>query len=567
MCIHERCDAVDALFVSRTFRDGLRSDLEPIGDLERIAARVAVGRVSPRDLIYLRDTLRQIPRIKARVVDGKNPVLIKLAERLESCTDLENRISKAIVDEPPPTLKDGGVFRDGFEPELDELRSMARSGKDWLAALQRSEAERTGITSLKIGYNKVFGYYIEVTNTHRDSVPDEYIRKQTLVNAERYITPDLKEYEEKILGAEELMVRLESELFQSLRDEINLETPVLQQNASILASLDALAAFAETAVRNRYVRPYVHEGTDLEIEGGRHPVVEQVLPPGHPFIPNDVRVDPDNEQILIITGPNMAGKSVVLRQVGLTVLMAQVGSFVPADKARIGVVDRIFTRVGASDNLVSGESTFLVEMNETANILNSASTRSLILLDEVGRGTSTFDGLSIAWALVEYLHDYAPVAARTLFATHYHELNELESRLRRIRNYRIQVREHGGRVIFLRKLVRGGADHSYGIEVARMAGLPERVLSRAREILMHLEGQRLEVEEAMEEAGISGGTQSIPQSSSLQMSLFADVTDPVASEIRERVEAMDPERLTPIDALIALSELKRLTKDDGNPDS
>ncbi|MCH8277009.1 MAG: DNA mismatch repair protein MutS, partial [Bacteroidetes bacterium] len=525
------------------------------------SARVATGRVSPRDLIYLRNTLRQIPLIKNRIIGGKDAALIVLGEQLESCADLEDRISKAIVDEPPPSLKDGGVFRDGFDPQLDELRSMAYSGKDWLRNLQQSEAERTGISSLKIGYNKVFGYYLEITNTHKDRVPEEYIRKQTLVNAERYITPELKEYEEKILGAEEQMVRLEAELFQILRDEINERTSVLQQNAAILSTLDALASLAETAVRNRYVRPFVHDGKDIVIEGGRHPVVEQFLPPGEPFIPNDIRLDSEAEQILIITGPNMAGKSVLLRQVGLTVLMAQVGSFVPADKARIGVVDRIFTRVGATDNLAAGESTFLVEMNETANILNSASTSSLILLDEVGRGTSTFDGLSIAWALVEYLHDHARVAARTLFATHYHELNELESRLQRVRNFRIQVQEHGGRVVFLRKLERGSADHSYGIEVARMAGLPEKMLTRAREILLHLESQRLEVEGALEEVGITGRTLPIPEATSMQMSLFTEVSDPVASEIRERVEAMDPDRLTPIDALIALTKLKRLTKD------
>ncbi len=559
--IQERLDAVGVLYAARTFREGLRDDLEPIGDLERISARVATGRVSPRDLIYLRNTLRQIPRIKNRIIGGKDAALIVLGEQLESCADLEDRISKAIVDEPPPSLKDGGVFRDGFNPQLDELRSMAYSGKDWLRNLQQSEAERTGISSLKIGYNKVFGYYLEITNTHKDRVPEEYIRKQTLVNAERYITPELKEYEEKILGAEEQMVRLEAELFQILRDEINERTSVLQQNAEILSTLDALASLAETAVRNRYVRPFVHDGKDIVIEGGRHPVVEQFLPPGEPFIPNDIRLDSEAEQILIITGPNMAGKSVVLRQVGLTVLMAQVGSFVPADKARIGVVDRIFTRVGATDNLAAGESTFLVEMNETANILNSASTSSLILLDEVGRGTSTFDGLSIAWALVEYLHDHARVAARTLFATHYHELNELESRLQRVRNYRIQVQEHGGRVVFLRKLERGSADHSYGIEVARMAGLPEKMLTRAREILLHLESQRLEVEGALEEVGITGRTLPIPEATSMQMSLFTEVSDPVASEIRERVEAMDPDRLTPIDALIALTKLKRLTKD------
>lgn len=560
--INERLDAVEELYSSRKLREGLREDLEPVGDLERISARVSIGRVSPRDLVYLSTSLRQIPMIRKRLGMENAGVLRTLVEQLDPCQSIVESITDAITEDPPPSLKDGGVIKDGFNPELDELRSLSRSGKDWLANLQVSEAERTGISSLKIGYNRVFGYYLEVTNTHKERVPPEYIRKQTLVNAERYITPELKEYEEKILGAEEQIIRLESELFDRLREDIAAETAVLQSNAGLLGTLDTFASFADTAVRNRYVRPVVHDGTDLVIEAGRHPVVEDVLPPGDPFIPNDIRLDPDEEQILIITGPNMAGKSVVLRQVGLTVLLAQVGSYVPADKARIGVVDRIFTRVGASDNLAAGESTFLVEMNETANILNSASPRSLILLDEVGRGTSTFDGLSIAWALVEFLHDHAPVAARTLFATHYHELNELESRLSRVRNYRVQVQEHAGRIIFLRKLVKGGADHSYGIEVARMAGLPELVLKRAREILTHLESQRLEVEEALEGAGLSGSSLAIPDASPIQMSLFAEVSDPVASEIRERIEAIDTDRLTPIDALIALAELKRLTKEE-----
>ncbi|GIV62660.1 MAG: hypothetical protein KatS3mg044_1526 [Rhodothermaceae bacterium] len=433
--------------------------------------------------------------------------------------------------------------------------------------MQKQEAERTGIPSLKVGFNKVFGYYLEITNAHKDKVPDDYIRKQTLVNAERYITPALKEYEEKILTAEEKIVNLEAELFNALRLAVAEATPDLQRNATLLALLDGFCALAEVAERYDYTRPDVHEGTDLDLEDARHPVVERTLPAGEPFIPNSIRLDPASEQILIITGPNMAGKSVVLRQVGLIVLLAQIGSFVPARRARVGIVDRIFTRVGASDNLAAGESTFLVEMNETANILNNATPRSLILLDEVGRGTSTFDGLSIAWALVEYLHENPQVAARTLFATHYHELNELADRYPRVRNFRIQVQEHEGKVIFLRKLVPGGADHSYGIEVARMAGLPEPVIRRAREILHHLESQHLVIEGG-ERSGGDGVAVRRPapvpavEGGAFQMSLFAPEPDPKLLELRDRLRALDPNRLTPIEALLQLAELKRLAGDD-----
>ena len=433
--------------------------------------------------------------------------------------------------------------------------------------MQQKESKRTGITSLKVGFNKVFGYYLEITNAHKDKVPDDYIRKQTLVNAERYITPELKEYEEKILTAEEKIGSLEAELFNTLRMVLAEETAALQLNAALLAMLDCFCSLADVADRGGYCRPDVHEGLDLHIEDGRHPVVERTLPAGEPFIPNSIDLDPKTDQIFIITGPNMAGKSVVLRQVGLIVLLAQVGAFVPAKSARIGVVDRIFTRVGASDNLVAGESTFLVEMNETANILNNATSRSLILLDEVGRGTSTFDGLSIAWALVEFLHQNQRVAARTLFATHYHELNELAARYERVRNFRIQVQEHDGKVIFLRKMVSGGADHSYGIEVARMAGLPEPVIERARQVLLQLESQPLVVEAAGEDTEASGDGLSVKSpkpvlpamEDDFQMTLFSAPTpDPIAEEIKEKLSAVDPNRMTPIEALLTLAELKRL---------
>ncbi|GIV60125.1 MAG: DNA mismatch repair protein MutS [Rhodothermaceae bacterium] len=565
--IQRRLDAVEALFKAPRLRENLREELRQVGDLERLAAKVCTGRATPRDLHLLKLTLRQVPSLKTLLADERCPTLRKLAEGLTLCQDVVDRIEAALVDDPPATLKDGGVIRTGYHEELDELRRIASSGKDWVARMQKQEAERTGIPSLKVGFNKVFGYYLEITNAHKDKVPDDYIRKQTLVNAERYITPALKEYEEKILTAEEKIVNLEAELFNALRLAVAEATPDLQRNATLLALLDCFCALAEVAERYDYTRPDVHEGTDLDLEDARHPVVERTLPAGEPFIPNSIRLAPASEQILIITGPNMAGKSVVLRQVGLIVLLAQIGSFVPARRARVGIVDRIFTRVGASDNLAAGESTFLVEMNETANILNNATPRSLILLDEVGRGTSTFDGLSIAWALVEYLHENPQVAARTLFATHYHELNELADRYPRVRNFRIQVQEHEGKVIFLRKLVPGGADHSYGIEVARMAGLPEPVIRRAKEILHHLESQHLVIEGG-ERSGGDGVAVRRPapvpavEGGAFQMSLFAPEPDPKLLELRDRLLALDPNRLTPIEALLQLAELKRLAGGD-----
>lgn len=550
--IHARQGAVAMLAENAELRAGLSEDLKPVGDIARITARAATGRASPRDLQHLREALRQIPSVKERLADQEGE-LGRVGGTLDPLTTLRDLLDRGLADELPATLKDGGVIREGYDPDLDEVRELARSGKSYLARLQQSESERTGIPSLKIGYNKVFGYYLEVTNAHRDKVPETYIRKQTLVNAERYITPELKEFEEKILSAEERLGRLEAELFAGVRDHVAEETAGLQLNAHLIGSADVFCSLAETAVRNRYCRPEVDDSGVIEITDGRHPVVEALLPPGEPFIPNSVHLDRTAEQILIITGPNMAGKSVVLRQVGLIVLLAQVGGFVPAERARIGLVDRIFTRVGASDNLMAGESTFLVEMNEAANILNNASQDSLILLDEVGRGTSTFDGLSIAWSLVEFLHETPRVAARTLFATHYHELNELALQYGRIRNFRVQVQEHEGRVVFLRRLVAGGADHSYGIEVARMAGLPQEVISRAREILHHLEGQQLAV-------GGSRGEVSPPTlvRDPGQMSLFQE--DPVREEVMRRLREIEPDRMTPIDALVLLSEMKSKLK-------
>ncbi len=558
-----RLDAVDELVRARPLRASLRDELRHVGDLERLVIRVQLARASARELVTLRTTLARIPALREQLAGLRCEALDRLRHRLTPCPDVVADIESALVDNPPAALGDGTSIRTGHSAELDDLRALSRSAKQFLTRLQAEEIQRTGITSLKVGFNRVFGYYLEVTNVHRDKVPEDYIRKQTLVNAERYITPQLKEFEEKILTAEEQIARLEADLFESLRQRVAAQSAVIQENAVALSMLDALAGLSEVAERRRYVRPTVHDGRELIIKAGRHPVVEAALPAGEPFIPNDVHLDADRDQILIITGPNMAGKSVVLRQVGLIVLLAQVGSFVPAEAASIGLVDKIFTRVGASDNLAAGESTFLVEMNETANILNNATPRSLILLDEVGRGTSTFDGLSIAWAVVEYLHENRNVAARTLFATHYHELNALADRYERIRNARIQVQEHDGKVVFLRKLVEGGADHSYGIEVARMAGLPELVIARAREILQRLEAERLSVdggEDVKSDFGREADKEGTPRSGargdSFQLTLFE--ADASAARVKQELLALDPDRLTPIEALLKLAELHKL---------
>jgi DNA mismatch repair protein MutS len=576
--IRQRLDAVDALFKSGRLRRGLRDELRHVGDLERLAGKVCIGRATPRDLVTLKLTLRQVPALKGLLGEERCETLAKIRDGLVLCQPLVERIGAALVDEPPAKMDAGGYVRDGFFPELDELREITRNGKHYLARLQAHESARTGIPSLKIGYNKVFGYYLEITNTHRDRVPPDYIRKQTLTNAERYVTPELKALEEKILTAEEKMVELERQLFETLRMEVAEGVEPVQQNARLLAMLDVFAALAEVAEQHGYVRPEVDDGAVLEIEDGRHPVVEKALPAGEAFIPNSVRLAAPVEggeeaaealgQIHVITGPNMAGKSVVLRQTGLTVLLAQVGAFVPAKRARVGVVDAIFTRVGASDNLAAGESTFLVEMNETANILNNATARSLILLDEVGRGTSTFDGLSIAWAVVEHLHEHPEVAARTLFATHYHELNALADRLARVKSFRVQVQEHDGRVVFLRTLVPGAADHSYGIEVARMAGLPPSVVARAKAVLAHLE-----VHDVAAEVGVHSGGPLSGDGLPAARRAATDVPepalhvpapahpDPTATALLDRLDGLDPNTMTPLEALMALAELKRIAGD------
>jgi len=580
--IRRRLDAVDALFTSPRLRRSLREELRHVGDLERLAGKVCTGRATPRDLVALGQTLRRVPPIQD-LLDGEEAGLLdRLHGRLEPCDETVRDVAAALADEPPAQITAGGTIRTGHDEELDRLRDVAGSGKEYLTELQARESKRTGIPSLKVGYNKVFGYYLEVTNAHKDKAPDEWIRKQTLVNAERYITPELKEYEETILTAQEKIVELETRLVDQLRQRVAEAVEPIQQNARALAALDVVCGFAEIAERNGYVRPEVDDSAVLDVEEGRHPVVERMLPAGEAFIPNSVRLaapvgeeaDAATEagQVLLITGPNMAGKSVVLRQTALIVLLAQVGAFVPATRARVGVVDALFTRVGASDNLAAGESTFLVEMNETANILNNATARSLILLDEVGRGTSTFDGLSLAWAIVEHLHETPERAARTLFATHYHELDALSERLPRVKSYSVRVREHEGKVVFLRTLVPGGADHSYGIEVARMAGLPASVVARAKSVLRHLEAH-----DVAAEVGVHGAPPEVsgdgmpatgrPRVSALPAAEAAPVAlaapDPIATEILDQLQRLEPDRMTPIEALMALADLKRSAAGNG----
>jgi len=574
--ITQRLEAVQILLDRHERRDELRDELNQIGDLERLISRISVGRTNARDLKQLQLSLAQIPHVKRQTTQMENSLISSINDRMKLMVDLQDRIEKAIKEDPPASIRDGGIFNDGFDENLDELREIARDGKQYIARIKDKLAKEAGIPSLKIGYNKVFGYYIEVTNTHKDKVPEHFIRKQTLVNSERYITPELKEVEEKVLSAEDRSKTLEGELFEELRLYVGEFADEIQQIAAALAELDCLQSFAEVSFRNNYTRPDVNSSDVLEAKKSRHPVVEKTLGAGEPFIPNDIYLDNTEHQILMITGPNMAGKSVILRQVGLLALMAQIGCFVPAEEATIGLVDKIFTRVGASDNLAAGESTFLVEMNEAANILNNATPKSLILLDEVGRGTSTFDGLSIAWSLSEYLHNKPEVAAKTLFATHYHELNELESRYERIKNFSVQVKEHNGKVIFLRKLVRGGADHSYGIQVANMAGLPPVVIERAKEILSNLESHSLDVSHDGSENGSENGavtqtaskkkaakqtTQNLEKQEQMpQMTLFGSQIDPNVETLLNKLDASDPERMTPIEALLLLSELKKLAK-------
>jgi DNA mismatch repair protein MutS len=549
--IRNRLESVKELVEKAEVRRKLRETLSNIGDLERLIAKIATGRANPREMIGLKFTLSQIPNVKGIIQPCATPALGSLRDNLQPFQSLVEQIAAAIVDDPPLNLVDGGVIRKGYNKELDDLREVAFSGKEWIANLQKKERDRTGISSLKVGYNNVFGYYIEVTHTHRNKVPQDYIRKQTLVNAERFVTPELKEYEEKILHAEEKILSLETELFNGLRKTVGDHAAGIQQNAQIIAILDCSASLAEVAVEYEYCCPEVDEGTRIEIRDGRHPVIERLLPPGERYIPNDCIVDTEENQILIITGPNMSGKSSYLRQVGLIALLAQMGSFVPAKAAKIGLVDKIYTRVGAMDSIATGESTFLVEMNEAAHIVNTATPRSLILLDEVGRGTSTFDGISIAWSLTEYLHER--IGARTLFATHYHELNELAELFPRIKNYKVDVREYGDKVVFLHKLTPGFADHSYGIQVAQMAGLPEEVTDRAKKILKNLEGSELTVHDGTESGKRNGRrAKGRVAPAEVQLTLFEMRDD----KLREEINKLDLEKMTPIEALQKLAELK-----------
>lgn len=566
--IQRRLDAVEDLYKNHSIRSSIRQELKEVGDLERLISRICVGRTNARDIKQIERSLSQVPRIKSLFSSWDNVLLEDINTRLKMLIDVQHRIQTTLTEEPPAGIRDGGMIAEGLNEELDELREIAKNGKNYIAQIKDKLSTDTGIPSLKIGYNKVFGYYIEVTNAHKEKVPDTFIRKQTLVNAERYITPELKEVEEKVLSAEDRSKMLEYQLFEELRVYVAGYADDIQQIAQAIAQLDVLQSFAEVAFKNAYAKPEVRDSEKISIKKGRHPVVEQSLPLGEPFIANDIELNNSEQQIMIITGPNMAGKSIILRQTGLIVLMAQLGSFVPAEHAFIGLVDKIFTRVGASDNLAAGESTFLVEMNEAANILNNATPRSLILLDEVGRGTSTFDGLSIAWSLAEFLHNHAPVAAKTLFATHYHELNELEHRYARIKNFNVQVKEHDGKVIFLRKLIRGGADHSYGIQVANMAGLPHVVIERAKEILQNLESHSLDLtsnKDTPEKNAINQKkaaqkmTESVPtQLEIAQMSLFANHMDPKFETLMNKLEAVDPNRITPIEALMIVTELKQV---------
>jgi DNA mismatch repair protein MutS len=552
--IRERQNVVEHFFREPELRDSVESLLHRIGDLERIASKVAVGRVSPREMVQLKIALQAIEPIKKLCQEADNESLRAIGNSLDTCTVLRDRIEKEITPDPPFQINKGGVIADGVDPELDDLRSIAFSGKDYLLQMQQREIEATGIQSLKIGFNNVFGYYMEVRNTFKDNVPAEWIRKQTLVNAERYITQELKQYEEKILGAEEKILSLETRLFTELVTAAADFIPALQVNAHQIARLDCLLSFAIAARDYRYIRPVVDDSLTIDIRQGRHPVIERQMPVGEQYVANDVMLDSEKQQIIILTGPNMAGKSALLRQTALITLLAQIGSFVPADSARIGAVDKIFTRVGASDNISLGESTFMVEMNEAASILNNLSPRSLVLFDELGRGTSTYDGISIAWSIVEYIHENPKAHARTLFATHYHELNEMEKTLQRVKNYNVSVREVDGKVIFMRKLVPGGSEHSFGIHVARLAGMTSAVVKRAEQVLVELERNN-------SGDGISRpNTASItPVDSSSQLSFF-QLEDPVLCQIRDEILNLDVNNLTPLEALNKLNDIKRIVR-------
>ena len=551
--VNERLDVVEYFFREPDFKEFIEEKLHLIGDLERIVSKAAVGRISPREVVQLKVALQAIEPIKNACLNADNGSLRRIGEQLNLCLSIREKIAKEVKNDPPLLVNKGGVIADGVNAELDELRQIAFSGKDYLLKVQQRESELTGIPSLKIAYNNVFGYYIEVRNTHKDKVPADWIRKQTLVNAERYITQELKEYEEKILGAEDKILVLETKLYNELVVALAEFIPAIQINASQIARLDCLLAFANVAKENNYIRPVVEDSEVIDIRQGRHPVIEKQLPVGEKYIANDVFLDSETQQIIIITGPNMAGKSALLRQTALITLLAQMGSFVPAESARIGMVDKIFTRVGASDNISVGESTFMVEMNEAANILNNLSSRSLVLFDELGRGTSTYDGISIAWAIVEHIHEHPKAKARTLFATHYHELNEMEKSFKRIKNYNISVKEIDNKVIFLRKLERGGSEHSFGIHVAKMAGMPKSIVKRANDILHQLETDNRQQGIAKPTAEIASGR------SGMQLSFF-QLDDPVLGQIRDEILNLDVNNLTPLEALNKLNDIKKIVK-------
>ena len=552
--INDRLNVVEYFFRKPDFRELIEDELHRIGDLERIISKVAVGRVSPREVVQLKVALQAIEPIKEACQQADNPSLNRIGEQLNLCISIRDRIEKEINNDPPLLINKGGVIKDGVDTELDELRQIAYSGKDYLLKIQQRESELTGIPSLKIAYNSVFGYYIEVRNVHKDKVPQEWIRKQTLVNAERYITQELKEYEEKILGAEDKILVLETRLYTELVQALSEFIPAIQINANQIARIDCLLSFANVAKENNYIRPVIEDNDVLDIRQGRHPVIEKQLPIGEKYIANDVLLDNATQQVIIITGPNMAGKSALLRQTALITLLAQIGSFVPAESAHIGLVDKIFTRVGASDNISVGESTFMVEMNEASDILNNISSRSLVLFDELGRGTSTYDGISIAWAIVEYIHEHPKAKARTLFATHYHELNEMEKSFKRIRNYNVSVKEVDNKVIFLRKLERGGSEHSFGIHVAKMAGMPKSIVKRANEILKQLVSDN-------RQQGISGKplAEVSENRGGMQLSFF-QLDDPILCQIRDEILHLDVNNLTPIEALNKLNDIKKIVR-------
>ena len=551
--IERRLNVVDYLFREPQFRQLIDERFHSIGDLERIISRVAAGRVSPREVVQLKNALQALVPIKAACLETDNESLKHLGGQLNLCEELSDRISKEIQPDPPQLLSKGDVIADGYSADLDELRHISRSGKDFLLEIQEREIAQTGIASLKVGFNNVFGYYLEVRNTYKDKVPTEWIRKQTLAQAERYITQELKEYEEKILGADEKIQSLEERLFSELITDMQAYIPYIQTDANVVAHLDCLLSFAKTAEENRYVRPLVDDSNVLDIKQGRHPVIETQLPVGETYVPNDIYLDTEKQQIVIITGPNMAGKSALLRQTALIVLLAQMGSYVPAERARVGLVDKIFTRVGASDNISLGESTFMVEMTEAASILNNVSPRSLVLFDELGRGTSTYDGISIAWAIVEYLHEQHKARARTLFATHYHELNEMEKNFARIKNYNVSVKEIDGKVIFLRKLEKGGSEHSFGIHVADIAGMPKSIVKRANVVLKELEADNSQV------GTVSKPTaRKIDQSrEGMQLSFF-QLEDPILCQVRDEILGLDVNNLTPMEALNKLNDIQRI---------